>query len=230
MTRSAPNGGPWSPVHGAHDFKSGDPCPNPDSVTSFYMHQLDRFPDTPLPQNQRKQHLPLPNHAEVIVERTDEVCVGAACHSSSSDKCCGVNAKASIFTAEAVALCMALDTVSTLRKDKFLILSGESGGEANSKNPKIVKILEKFTKYRQMHLREADGSYVEGEREIADALGAAFSQNSFSHHFSPKFRSFKEQSEEKLIDFSPDCSKEYNKQFTHREVRACLGELKETAT
>ncbi|RUS82542.1 hypothetical protein EGW08_009672 [Elysia chlorotica] len=53
----------------------------------------------------------------------NETCVGAACHSSSADKCCGVSAKASIFTAEAVALCMALDNVSTLRKDKFLILS-----------------------------------------------------------------------------------------------------------
>ncbi|RUS76346.1 hypothetical protein EGW08_015876 [Elysia chlorotica] len=64
----------------------------------------------------------------------------------------GVSAKASIFTAEAVALCMALDSVSTSRKDTFLILSGSLSlvkvvGEANSKNPKIIiniKILEQI--------------------------------------------------------------------------------------
>ncbi|RUS83367.1 hypothetical protein EGW08_008870 [Elysia chlorotica] len=79
----------------------------------------------------------------------DEACVGAACHSSSADKCCGVNAKASIITVEAVALCMALDTVSTLRKDKFLILSDslslvKAVGEATPRNPRILKVLERI--------------------------------------------------------------------------------------
>ncbi|RUS69238.1 hypothetical protein EGW08_023000 [Elysia chlorotica] len=90
-----------------------------------------------------------PANGRIITDGSkDEACVGAACHSSSADKCCGLNAKASIFTAEAVALCMALDTVSTLRKDKFLILSDslsmvKAVGEANRKNPRILKVLER---------------------------------------------------------------------------------------
>ncbi|RUS83822.1 hypothetical protein EGW08_008403 [Elysia chlorotica] len=52
-----------------------------------------------------------------------KTCVGADSHSSSADKCCGVRAKESIFIVEAVALRMALDTVSTSRKETFLIPS-----------------------------------------------------------------------------------------------------------
>ncbi|RUS69924.1 hypothetical protein EGW08_022316 [Elysia chlorotica] len=122
----------------------------PGSILDLAALQKDK---TPPEVYREKFEQIIENHSDHYLLFTDgskdETCVGAACHSSSADKCCGVSAKASIFTAEAVALCMALDTVSTLRKDKFLILSDSLSlmramGEANPRNPRILKVLERI--------------------------------------------------------------------------------------
>ncbi|RUS69791.1 hypothetical protein EGW08_022448 [Elysia chlorotica] len=121
---------------------------------AFLTWQLSMVKDKTPPEVYREKFEQIiENHSDHYLLFTDgskdEACAGAACHSSSADKCCGVNAKASIFTAEAVALCMALDTVSTLRKDKFLILSDslslvKAVGEANPRNPRILKVIERI--------------------------------------------------------------------------------------
>ncbi|RUS75665.1 hypothetical protein EGW08_016559 [Elysia chlorotica] len=59
------------------------------------------------------------------------------------DKFCGVSAKAPIFTAEAVALCMALDSVSTSRKDKILIRLTRSLGFLGGLSLKPLQFLER---------------------------------------------------------------------------------------
>ncbi|RUS72420.1 hypothetical protein EGW08_019813 [Elysia chlorotica] len=82
----------------------------------------------------------------------DETCVGAACHSSSADKCCGVSAEASIFTAEAVALCMALDTVFTSRKEKNVIFSDSLSLVKAKSGPSLRALL-------QNHLEKIETKY-----------------------------------------------------------------------
>ena len=53
----------------------------------------------------------------------DDQAVGAASHSPTDDKVCGLNPKASIFTAESTAIKLALDSVTASSSGKFIIYS-----------------------------------------------------------------------------------------------------------
>ena len=93
----------------------------------------------------------------------------------------------------------------------------------------IKKIQGKNVPTPSKHLLKPDGTFAEAEEEMANVLGEAFANNSSRHHYSPRFQAYKEQSEAKPVDFSSDCSEEYNKPFSVDEILLCLTDLKETA-
>ena len=87
------------------------------------------------------------NHTHIYTDGSkDNEAVGSASHSILGDKVCGLNPHASVFTAECVALEMALATVTNSQHNKFIIFSDSlSALQAISMkkltSPKIKNIL-----------------------------------------------------------------------------------------
>ena len=103
----------------------------------------------------------------------------------------------------------------------------------NNKTPmsKIWKMIKKMKgtfKEPIKHIKNPDGSFSESPKEVADEIGKTFSKNSNSSNYSKTFQKNKIDEERKILDFSSKFKEIYNKDFTMKELKACIAELSQT--
>ena len=66
-------------------------------------------------------------------------------------------------------------------------------------------------------------------KDIANALGQSFSDNSSAAKYAPKFKIFKKLAEKKKLDFSSDNSEDYNRLFSMAELKRALKRSNDSA-
>ena len=92
----------------------------------------------------------------------------------------------------------------------------------------VQKISGKFSSPPVKYL-DMDQGKPSSTKEIANALGATFANNSSSNKCTEKFKRFKEQMEKKRYNFTSSNDEDYNLQFTMDEVDESLSRANDSA-
>ena len=105
----------------------------------------------------------------------------------------------------------------------------------NNKTPmtKIWKMIKKMKgTYKESinHIKKHDGNFAESEKDVADEIGKTFSKNSSSSNYNQTFQKIKLNEEKKKLDFSTEFEEKYNKEFSMKELNACISELSLTTS
>ena len=104
----------------------------------------------------------------------------------------------------------------------------------NSKTPSqkvwkaVRKIKGKSCKTSIKHLQQNDQLLTDKE-SIANLLAYTLSNNSSAQNYTPEFQRIKKAKEKKKVDFSSDCTEDYNLPFTLEELKRALRKSNDSA-